>query len=534
MRQVKLLKVSFPILTLLVMVLAIAGQQELIARADTCSASICLLRAGYVAHGASNTYNYVATTFTVPDDSNLSNSNASNTFSIGVGLGGDNQFGEPNWASAGIDFQVQNGKITSRTSFWSVTNGASLDSRGPGGYFQTNVKDLQPGDTIFVSVGLDANNSRVLFYMANNRSGQSDKFPLEINDLSKLPQGKTAGCALFFNVWNKIAYPFPLAHPNSVNFTGCKVGADPNSGGAQTIDQTNPFPYTANGLSDTATLNSFGGGNFNVVWNGPAKTQSDNVGLNQDGACSNGICQRAGYVAQGGSGTYKYVESTFILPKNQDIIKGNDGKFSIGVGLDSGSGSPRWAAAGVDNQVINGQLASQRAFWSVTDGANSHDTRGQGSGHGFFPSIVQVQPGDHIFASVQLQSQGQQAQIIFTMDDITNGGSDNFTLNLDDSSKQPDGSMAGCFLFFSPADGAQSINGLAHPRKTRFFGCKVGADQDSAQTIDQTNHSPYTASGLSNAPTLTSPPTRGNFTVNWGGSATNRVRVNLQGLNKVR
>ncbi|HEX3642080.1 MAG TPA: hypothetical protein VHV10_12385, partial [Ktedonobacteraceae bacterium] len=235
-----------------------------------------------------------------------------------------------------------------------------------------------------------------------------------------------------------------------------------------------------------------------------------------------------------GSGTYKYVASTFILPKNQDIITGSDGKFSIGVSLDSGSGLPRWAAAGVDNQVINGQIASQTAFWSVTDGANIHDTRGNGSGHGFFPSTVRVQPGDKIFASVQLQSQGQQAQIIFTMVDITNSGSDQFTLNLDDSSKQPDGSMAGCFLFFSPAGGAQSINGLAHPRKTRFSGCKVGADQRSAQTIDQASPSPYTASGLSNAPTLTSPPTRGNFTVNWGRSATSRVQVNVQGLNKVR
>ena len=158
-------------------------------------------------------------------------------------------------------------------------------------------------------------------------------------------------------------------------------------------------------------------------------------------------CQRAGYVAQGGSGTYKYVASVFTLPKNQDIITGGDGKFSIGVSLDSGSGSPRWAAAGVDNQVTNGQIASQTAFWSVTDGANIHDTRGEGSGHGFFPSTVRVQPGDKIFASVQLQSQGQQAQIIFTMVDITNSGSDQFTLNLDDSSKQPDGSMAGCFLF---------------------------------------------------------------------------------------
>jgi hypothetical protein len=525
MRQVKLLKVSFPILTLLVMVLAIAGQQQLIARADTCSASICQLRAGYVAHGGSGTYKYVETTFTVPGNLRSPNGNTSvnNKFSMGVSLGGDNQFGEANWLSAGVDFQVTNGQIASKTSFWSLPSGATNDSRASSGYARTNVRDIEAGDTIFVSIALNSS-SRVTFSMRDNRSGQSDTFPLTISDSSKLPQGQTAGCVLFFNVWDKIANPFPLAHPTQASFSGCKVGADPNSGGAQTIDQTNPFPYTANGLSDTATLDPSDGGNFNVVWNGSG-THSGDIG---NGACSNGKCQRAGYVAQGGSGTYKYVESTFTLPRNQDIITGRDGKFSIGVSLDSGSGSPRWAAAGVDNQVINGQLASQTAFWSVTDGANIHDTRGEGSGHGFFPSTVRVQPGDEIFASVQLQSQGQ---IIFTMDDRTNGGHDQFTLNLDDSSKQPDGSMAGCALFFSPVSGARSINDLAHPRQTKFSGCKVGADQGSAQTIDQANPSQYTASGLSSALTLTSPP---NFTVNWEGPGASRVQVNVQSRKKVR
>jgi peptidase A4-like protein len=235
-----------------------------------------------------------------------------------------------------------------------------------------------------------------------------------------------------------------------------------------------------------------------------------------DAGCSNGSCQRAGYVAQGGSGTYKYVESTFILPKNQDIITGKNGQFSLGVGLDSNSGSPRWASAGVNMQVTNGRIASPTAFWSVTNGANIRDPRGQGPGHGFFRSTVQVQLGDKIFASVQLQSQGQ---IRFTMENKTRGGRDRFTLNLDDSSKQPDGSMAGCFLFFSISNGPQALNGLSYPREARFFGCKVGANQGSTQTIDKVNPAVYAVSGLSNTPTLTSPPTGGKFTVNWDGIA---------------
>jgi len=170
----------------------------------------------------------------------------------------------------------------------------------------------------------------------------------------------------------------------------------------------------------------------------------------------------------------------------------------------------------VNIQVANGQIASPTAFWSVTNGANIRDTRGKGPGHGFFRSTVQVQPGDKIFVSVQLQSQGQ---IIFTMDNKTRSGRDRFTLNLDGNSKQLNGSMAGCFLFFSVPNGAQAINGLSYPRKARFFGCKVEANQGSTQTIDKVNPSLYAVSGLSNTPTLTSPPTGGNFTVNWNGIA---------------
>lgn len=125
MRQVKLLKVSFPILSLLVMVLAIADQQQLIARADTGCSGRCPFRAGYVANSSTiNTYDYVESTFTLPSSVNNS-SNSGSKFSMSVGLG-DDHLGSPNWASAGVDIQVEaNGQIDQPTSFWSVTNGSN-------------------------------------------------------------------------------------------------------------------------------------------------------------------------------------------------------------------------------------------------------------------------------------------------------------------------------------------------------------------------------------------------------------------------
>ena len=127
MRQVKLLKVSFPILTLLVMVLSIAGQQQLIARADIGCSGTCPFRAGYVANSSTiNTYDYVESTFMLPT-SITPIAAAAIKSSIGVGLG-DDHLGSPNWAAAGIEIQVEaNGQIDQPTSFWSVTHGSNSD-----------------------------------------------------------------------------------------------------------------------------------------------------------------------------------------------------------------------------------------------------------------------------------------------------------------------------------------------------------------------------------------------------------------------
>ena len=224
MRQVKLLKVSFPILTLLVMVLSIAGQQQLIARADIGCSGTCPFRAGYVANSSTiNTYDYVESTFMLPT-SITPNSSSSNKFSIGVGLG-DDHLGSPNWAAAGIEIQVEaNGQIDQPTSFWSVTDGSNSNSRGQGsghGYFPTNVK-VNSGDTIFASVKFNPPSSQVQFFMRDLNNSDTntnqDSFSLTMN--SGQPDGKTAGCFLLFNAANGPS----SAYPDSVNFTGCKVG----------------------------------------------------------------------------------------------------------------------------------------------------------------------------------------------------------------------------------------------------------------------------------------------------------------------
>ena len=108
LRQVKLLKVSFPILILLVTVLSFTGGPLLTARADTCSESICYVRAGYVAHGDPDTNDFVESTFTLPQSGDIvtPSGTTSTIFSIGAGLGGDNHFNSPNWLSAQVDIEI--------------------------------------------------------------------------------------------------------------------------------------------------------------------------------------------------------------------------------------------------------------------------------------------------------------------------------------------------------------------------------------------------------------------------------------------
>jgi len=271
MRQIKLLKVSFPILIFLVMVLSIAGWQLPIARADTCSESICYVRAGYVAHSdTTGTYDYVESTFTLPQEQDITIPDGTNNskFSIGVVLGGDNHFNSQNWAAAGIDIQVTNGQIASQTSFWSVTDQATTDSRGLGsghGYFPTNVKNVNLGDKIKASIGL--NNSVVTFSMKDlsnsDTSTNQDRFSLPI-DSGKEPDGQTAGCVVFFS--NASQYP-NFAYPQQVKFSTCKVGA--NRGSKQAIDSSTSFGYTAQALSQSASLDTPSSrGGFTVCWNG--------------------------------------------------------------------------------------------------------------------------------------------------------------------------------------------------------------------------------------------------------------------------
>jgi peptidase A4-like protein len=139
LRQVKLWKVSSPILILLITVLSSVGGHLLIARAESpvpCSESICNVRAGYVANGDPDTYNFVESTFTLPESEDIliPSGTTSTKFSIGVGLGGDDHFNSPNWLAAQVDIQVTNGQIN-LTPTWSLADGATKAGQGSGGGF---------------------------------------------------------------------------------------------------------------------------------------------------------------------------------------------------------------------------------------------------------------------------------------------------------------------------------------------------------------------------------------------------------------
>ncbi len=276
-RQVKLLKVSSPILILLVMVLSSIGGQLLIARAaDTCSESICYVRAGYVAHGDPDTYDFVEGTFTLPQSGDIiiPSGTTSTKFSIGVGLGGDNHFNSPNWLSAQVDIQVTNGQVN-LIPVWSLADGATKAGQGSGGgYFLTKQMNVKLGDTIKVSVELDntASPPKVTFAMRDTTSHKSDKFTMPNTTFpdplvsNSLPDGKVAGCFVFFSNTDK--YP-NFAHPKQVNFTSCNVGDAAVDANPIDPDPAVSFGYKAQGLSNSASLtipDSKGG--FVISWNG--------------------------------------------------------------------------------------------------------------------------------------------------------------------------------------------------------------------------------------------------------------------------
>lgn len=274
MGQIKLLKISFPILILLMTVLSSIGGQLLIARADTCSESICYVRAGYVAHGDPATNDFVESTFTLPQSGDIviPSGTTSTKFSIGVGLGGDNHFNSPNWLSAQVDIQVTNGQVN-LTPTWSLADGATKAGQGSGGgYFLTKQMNVKLGDTIKASVELDntASPPKVTFTMRDTTSNENDKFTMPNQQFSdplvsdSLPDGKVAGCFLFFSNTDK--YP-NFAHPKQVNFTNCNVGDAADD--ANPIDPKASFGYTAQGLSDSASLTSpDSNGGFTVNWKG--------------------------------------------------------------------------------------------------------------------------------------------------------------------------------------------------------------------------------------------------------------------------
>jgi hypothetical protein len=127
------------------------------------------------------------------------------------------------------------------------------------------------GDQITASVELDNTTSppKVTFTMRDITSGKGDQFTMPNSTFpnplvsNNLPDGKVAGCFLFFGNTDK--YP-NFAHPNQLKFTDCKVGdtrADANP-----IDPTAAFGNKAQGLSSAASLTSpDDNGGFTISWN---------------------------------------------------------------------------------------------------------------------------------------------------------------------------------------------------------------------------------------------------------------------------
>src|SRR5205823_1153687 len=118
---------------------------------------------------------------------------------------------------------------------------------------------------------IELNNSVVTFSMKDltnsDTSTNQDQFSLPI-DSGKEPDGKTAGCVIFFS--NTSQYP-NFAYPQQVNFSTCKVGANSNS--KQAIDSSKSFGYTAQALSQSTSLDTLSGsGGFTVSWNGSDTT----------------------------------------------------------------------------------------------------------------------------------------------------------------------------------------------------------------------------------------------------------------------
>jgi hypothetical protein len=254
------------------MVLSSIGEPLLIARADTCSESICYVRAGYVAHGDPDTNDFVEGTFTLPNSGDIiiPSGTTSTKFSIGVGLGGDNHFNSPNWLAAQVDIQVTNGQV-SLTPTWSLADGATNAGQGSGGgFFLGEQMNVNLGDTIIASVEFDNTQPVVTFTLEDTTNNNSDSFTMPNEKFpdslvsDNLPDGKVAGCFLFFSNTDK--YP-NFAHPNRVEFTSCQVGDTPDD--ANPIDSTTAFGYTAQGLSVSANLTSpDSDGGFTISWNG--------------------------------------------------------------------------------------------------------------------------------------------------------------------------------------------------------------------------------------------------------------------------